>query len=253
MIMPTTSPSNTIIRRMRLSVSSDGVTVTLGPGLCGLSSGRRIFSDGSATASLSSPTPSSWYYAYAYESSPGVAGLELSTTAPSAPYPSSSSTARTKSGDQTRRYVGSVYVQSNGLIRPFKHVYCTDLGNKILFSASSSAGSVPLPALLNFVSSSATLIPLNPQIPSTSTHAVLDIKNSSNRTVYLSNPDMGSASPTNFILCAMPNESVIGDIELSSNQSVSAILSTTGLLGGLLGTILAGQVNIYVQGYYFDR
>lgn len=251
--MPTTSPSNTIIRRMRLSVASDGLTVTLGQGLCGLPNGRRIFSDGSATAVLSSPTVSTWYFAYAYESSPGVAGLELSTTAPSAPYPSASATARTKTGDTTRRYVGSVYVQANGLIRPFKHVVCTDLGNKILFSAASTAGSVPLPALLNFVASAATNIPLNPQIPATATHAVLDIKNASNRTVYLSNPDMGAASPTNFILCAMPNESLLGDIEISTSQNVSAILSTTGLLGALLGSILSGQVNIYVQGYYFDR
>lgn len=251
--MPTTSPSNTIIRRMRLSVASDGITVTLGPGLCGLPGGRRISSDGSATAVLSSPTPSSWYYAYAYEASPGVAGLELSATLPSTSYPSTAATARSKSGDTSKRYVGSVYVQSNGMIRPFKHVVCTDLGNKINFSAASSAGSLPLPALLNFVSSTATTIALNPQIPATATHAILDIKNASNRTVYFSNPDMGSASPTNFILCAMPNESVIGDIELSSMQSISAILSTTGLLGGLLGTLLSGQVNIYVQGYYFDR
>ncbi len=251
--MPTTSPSNTIIRRMRLSVAPDGLTVTLGQGLCGLPNGRRIFSDGNATAVLSSPLTSTWYYGYAYETAPGVAGLELSLTAPSSPYPSSSATARTKAGDATRRYVGSVYVQSNGLIRPFRHVVCTDLGNKILFSASTAAGSVPPPALLNFTASTATTIALNPLIPATATHAVLDIKNASNRTAYLSNPDMGVASPTNFILCAMPNESILGDIELSSTQSVSAILSPTGLLGSILGSLLSGQVNIYIQGYYFDR
>ena len=45
----------------------------------------------------------------------------------------------------------------------------------------------------------------------------------------------------------------MGDIELISTQQISGILSTLGLLGGLLGALLSGQVNIYVQGYYYDR
>lgn len=248
--MALTDPINTVIRRLRLSVGPDGLTVTMGSGSCYLPNTRRLISDGSSSVTLVNPTVSTWYFAYAYESSPGVASLELSTTAPDAPY---GSTARTKTGDLTRRYIGSVYVQSNGLIRPFRMLSSETLGSKILFSASSSAGSVPIPALLNFTNSTATNISLNPLIPTTATHAVMDIKNASNRTAYFSNPDNGAASPTNWILCAMPNESIMGDIELSSTQQISGILSTLGLLGGILGALLSGQVNIYVQGYYYDR
>ncbi len=251
--MALSEPSSTIIRRMRLSVALDGLTVTLGQGICGLPNNHRIISDGSSSVTLSSPSASTWYYAYAYEMSPGIAGLELSTTGPSAPYPSSSGTARTKAGDDTRRYLGSVYVQASGLIRPFRHLNAGDLGNLILFSAATVAGSVPVTLLSAFVASSATLMSLSQIIPPTATHARLDVKNASSRTVYLSNPDAGAASPTNWIISAQPNESVIGDIELSTAQQISAILSTTGLLGTLLGSILSGQVNLYVQGYYFDR
>lgn len=186
--MALTDPINTLIRRLRLSVGSDGLTVTMGSGSCYLPNTRRLISDGSSSVTLVNPTVSTWYFAYAYEASPGIAGLELSPVAPDVPY---GSTARTKTGDSTRRYIGSVYVQSTGLIRPFRMLNSETLGRKVLFSASSAAGSVPIPALLNFTNSTATNISLNPLIPATATHAVLDVKNASNRTAYFSNPDNG--------------------------------------------------------------
>lgn len=253
--MALTDPSNTIIRGLRLTVGIDGLTLSMGKGTCFLPNTRRLSSDGSSFLTLSNPTPSTWYFAYAYEGEPGVAQLELSTTPPDTPYPTSGSTARTKTGDLTRRYLGSVYVQSSGLVRPFRQTVATDIGNVVLFSAATSGGSIPATTnlLSAFVASTATTIPLNPIIPATATHVRLDVKNASNRQIYIANPDNGAASPTNWSVSAMPNESVCCDVELSSTQMISAILSTTGLLGSVLGLILAGQVNIYIQGYIYDR
>lgn len=45
-----------------------------------------------------------WHYAYLYDSGGGVPAIEVNTTAPDAPY---SGTARAKTGDTSRRYLGS--------------------------------------------------------------------------------------------------------------------------------------------------
>lgn len=253
--MALTDPSNTIIRRLRLTVAADGLTVIMGQGVCYLPNTRRLISDGTSSVTLVSPPINTWYFAYAYEGDPGVALLELSTTVPDAPYPTPSSTARTKTGDSTRRYIGSVYVQSTGLLRPFRQLNAADVGQVVLFSAATASGGVPVTSSLlsAFVAPTATTLALNPIVPATATHVRLDVKNMSNRQIYIGNPDNGPASPTNWIISAMPNESVCCDVELSSTQTISAILSTTGILGTVLGLVLSGQVNIYIQGYIYDR
>lgn len=51
-----------------------------------------------------------WYHVYLY-SNAGTPAIELSTTAPATPY---YATARSKTGDATRRYIGSVLTNSTG-------------------------------------------------------------------------------------------------------------------------------------------
>ncbi len=58
-------------------------------------------------------------YLYVYEDpiNPGYGLIEISTTAPDAPYVG---TARTKAGDTTRRYLGMLRNDSNGSLIPFE-------------------------------------------------------------------------------------------------------------------------------------
>jgi hypothetical protein len=251
--MALTQPINTDVIRLRLGVALDGLTVTVGPGRCFLPNAHRILSDGTVTAVLASPVASTWYYAYAYEASSGILGLELSTTAPSTPYPSATSTARTKAGDTSRRYLGSAYVGASSKLRPMKHSQCGSIGNLVTFGAASSAASIPVNLLSAFVAATATTISLNPLVPATATHALLQVQNNSNRQVYLANPDQGSASATNYVASVNPGASDTMLIEIGSAQQLSVLLSSTGLLGTILGAVLAGSVSISVQGYLFDR
>lgn len=62
-------------------------------------------------------TASTWYHIYLYLNS-GTPAIECVTTAPAAPY---NGTARTKTGDTSRRYIGSVLTDASGNIVNFKH------------------------------------------------------------------------------------------------------------------------------------
>lgn len=243
-------PSSSVIRRLQIAVALDGLTISVGPGACYLPGTFRLLSDGTASVTLSAPVANTWYHAYGYKGASGSLALEVVQTAPSAPYQGS---ARTKTGDATRRYLGSMYVGADQKIRPFRHINTSEMGNKILFDATSPAGSIPLPALNLFSANTSTTVQLNPIVPATATTAILQVVNMSNRAVYVSRPGLPAASNTNFQLTVQPNESVVSDVMLSNTQQFTAVLLPTSLLGVVLGLVLAGSVNIYSLGYYFDR
>ncbi len=251
--MALTQPLSTFLSRLQLNVALDGLTVSVGPGMCYLPNNHRVIADGNASVTLSSPTASTWYHAYAYEGSSGILALEVVPTAYSAPYPGSTNTARTKQGDDSRRYLGSFYVQANGKLRPMKHTQCQMIGNLVTFGAASAAASLPVNLLSLFTASTASKVSLNPLVPATATHADIQVQNNSNRQVYIANPDQGAASSTNYITTVNPGASDSMRVELSSDQSISVILSNVGLLGSIIGSLLTGSVNIVVQGYLYDR
>lgn len=70
-----------------------------------------------AAAVTKTPTlaASTWYHAYLY-SNAGTPDVEVTTTAPDTPY---SGTARTKTGDTSRRYIGSFRTDASGSIFRF--------------------------------------------------------------------------------------------------------------------------------------
>lgn len=69
----------------------------------------------SVTKSVSGLTPNTFYHNYLYTSG-GVADVEISATAPATPY---IGTARSKTGDPSRRYIGSFLSTAAGGIRRF--------------------------------------------------------------------------------------------------------------------------------------
>lgn len=251
--MPIIEPTNTDIVRLQTVVGADGLTLSVGPGRCFLPGARRIATDGTATISLSSPSASTWYHAYAYEVSSGVLGVELSATGYSGPYPSANGSARTKVGDTSRRYLGSFYVDSTGKIRPMRHTQCGSIGNLVTFDAAVGAASLPVALVSLFTSSTASTVSLNPIVPATASHAIIQVQNNSNRQVYIANPEQGAASPTNYVASVNPGASDSMLIGLSTSQQLSVLLSSTSLLGAIIGAVLTGSVNIVVLGYLYDR
>src|SRR5574337_249891 len=76
-----------------------------------------LASNATLTLSGLSLAASTWYHVYLY-SNAGTPAIECMTTAPSSPY---NGTARTKTGDTSRRYLGSVLTDASASICGFTH------------------------------------------------------------------------------------------------------------------------------------
>lgn len=123
-------------------------SLTFSSGTCYIPSlGRNVNSPGSILVSGIALGVSTFGHAYFYLNS-GVPSIEVVTTAPSAPY---NGVARTKTGDTTRRYLGSVLTDSAGNIYEFDMLpesafmqYRTPLTNAAPFRVlSGGAATVP--------------------------------------------------------------------------------------------------------------
>lgn len=96
--------------------SANSLSVTSGAAFIS-SLGRVLRSTSTLTLSGLSLTASTWYHIYLYDNA-GTAAIECVTTAPAAPY---FGTARAKTGDTSRRYVGSVKTDGSGNVLQFQH------------------------------------------------------------------------------------------------------------------------------------
>lgn len=143
-----------------------GTALTVSTGAAYIEGSGKVLRATSAIAKSGlSLTASTWYHVYLY-SNAGTPDIELSTTAPASPY---SGTARSKTGDASRRYLGSVQTDAIGNIFSFivngnLVSYREDVANgvfRLLSSGTSTTeasvsctGVIPATAnigLLNFI------------------------------------------------------------------------------------------------------
>lgn len=230
--------------------TGDGLTVTAGPGLAYLPDGRRLRCAG-VSASLPTNPANGWWYAYGYPSTGGMMALELSQTAPDTPY---SGTARTKTGDATRRFLAQGLVVSNKL-RPAIHLMAGSKGNFVLFDQSTTTFTTQ-PALLSLLSptyGTALTTSLAGLVPVNATSVRLQINNLSNGYLYLQRGGLGPASAASRQFGVQPNNSIVCDVRLDSSLNISTIITNTSLLGVILTLIYTGGYSIEVGGYTYDR
>lgn len=124
-------------------------------------------------------TASTWYHVYLWLNA-GVPDIEIVTTAPAAAY---SGTARAKTGDTSRRYVGSVLTDGAGSIASFKQS-----GNLIMYTTFT--GSAPYRVLSNGAAMTTTNVSCAACIPITSQLASIVIFNSdSSASMIIGDPD----------------------------------------------------------------
>jgi hypothetical protein len=242
-------PSISIIRGLQASVGLNGLTVSVSPGMCYVPGTGRILSDGTASVTLPSGTFNTFYHLYGYDAGNGVMALEASTVEPDTPY---QGTARTKTGDITRRYLISGRTNASGILRPGKHTRPAEMGNRVMLDAASAAGSVPLTLLSGLTAVTPQTVNLSAVLPITADRAIVQLMNPTNYTLYTSRSDVGAPSATNYQYAAVPGSSPVVDITLDANRSFTVLLSGTGILGPILG-LLTGSVSITLVGYDFNR
>lgn len=179
-----------------------------------------------------------WGHVYLYNSG-GTPGLEVVTTAPDTPY---FGTARSKTGDATRRYVGSVATDASGSIRIFQNDALTG-GMMYRDAANTSAGYRALSAGTATTSTSVSLAGL---LPLTSRLALLKLSNTDTGILswMISGGDDAAAPSTgNGFFVIAPGVRTSTVCPVNASQTVNYAFASTP----------AGAAFIDILGYYYKR
>jgi hypothetical protein len=181
-----------------------------------------------ALTGLTGLTVNTFYHAYYYLNA-GTPAVELVTTAPSAQY---SGKARTKTGDTTRRYLGSFLTSAAGGLRNF-YVDVTDMVNY-----REALSAAPYRILSAGAATTATTVSATAVVPPTTQSVILSVYNgSATAAVFISNSESTADSR------ALRNVSAqtIFNFTLDSSRALTYRSSA------------AGAVDLDIYGYGLER
>ena len=182
-----------------------GTQVRVTPGAAYVPGPKRIAELAAAVTITPSLAASTWYHVYLTVVS-GVVSAEAVTTAPAAPY---TGTARSKTGDTSRRYVGSVRTNASSQILNFAHE-----GGKILYQ-----GAFPQP-LSNGTATTETPVSLADSVPVTARVASVRHTNNATNSASRMNNSSGPAYPA-FLANFAPGADAFLEFVLNSDKSVT--------------------------------
>lgn len=168
-------------------------------------------------------TANTWYYLYLYDGS-GTATIELVTNAPSATY---SGSARTKSGDATRRFICALRVGVSGL-RSFM-----PSGDMIFYTENQSA----LAILSGGTATSSTVVSASQLVPVTTSRCSLGLFGGGGTTMSVGFPGGGE------ILSCGAGSRFVASAFTDSSQNIRYLFNGAPSTGG----------TISVSGYGMDR
>jgi hypothetical protein len=215
-------------------VSSTSVSVSSGAAVLS-STGSPLTNTGTLTLSPSLAA-ATFYHVYLYNNA-GTAAIEAVTTAPAAAY---FGTARAKTGDTSRRYLGSFLTNSSSQIIKFRH----GANNKIFYLL----GVINQASLNNGAATTTTNVSLAAFIPVTSTLASVVLNNATtNASAYFGNSEMTSPALNvfNTLFAVGPNvANAFVDFVTDASQAVSYLMTATPTSGG---------ASIVISGYTFER
>jgi len=126
---------------------------------------------------------STWYYLYLWSNN-GNASVEMVTTVPSEVY---SGTARVKSTDTTRRFIGAVLTNASGNLIPF----WVTADNFLNYQDTTTV--TPFRCVSGATQTTPTAVSLSSAVPVTSRSVRLHINNSGSATSFLGTPDFTGA------------------------------------------------------------
>lgn len=174
---------------------------------------------------------SSWQHVYLYDNA-GTAAIEIVTTAPATPY---SGKARAKTGDTSRRYLGSMKTDASGNL--YKCSFGTD--NRVQYLIHTSGA--PLQVIADGVSTTPVTVSCTAAVPVTATRIELDVisTNSTGVSLYFSNSDIGTLSSSLFLQGYVTPLNFYTVLPLNSAQAF------TVLYGGVPNGNLLGRLTAY--------
>lgn len=178
---------------------------------------------------------STFYHVYAFLNS-GVPDIEIVTTAPSSPYNGS---ARTKTGDTTRRYIGSVLTDGSSAIFNFMQPE----ENRVIYRTPS--GAAPQAVLSTGVATVATSVSCALVVPTTATTATITFINNANAGSNMRVLEsLGTYGATGSLYGVTAGVAISADMPLNASQQFQYYMTTAPSAGG---------GNAQVTGYTFGR
>lgn len=217
-------------------VSGSALTVTAGAAFVpSLVRVVRVSTD-IAKAGLSL-TASTWYHVYLLVTAGGAPDIEIVTTAPAAPY---NGTARAKTSDTSRRYLGSVLTDASGAIY---NVAMT--GNQVAYKCSISAA--PFLVLAAGQATVATDVACGAVVPATATSATLILANNASNAADapMGTSDMsGALSSSNYLQYLAKGVQTTHQMPLDGAQKFNYLMTAAAGTGGLYARVV---------GYAFER
>jgi len=212
--------------------SATSISVTTGSAYIP-SLGRLSLVNATLTLSSLSLTASTWYHLYLYENA-GTPTLECVTTAPAAAY---FGTARAKTGDTSRRYIGSVLTDGSGNIYNFRH----DAEGAVYYRVGIDTFRV-----LVGNATTATSVSCSSAVPVTSTKAFANIiNNDTTHAAWIGNADMVPSS-TNYL-------ELIGIGSSGTTLATTIVLDSTQSFQYLMASGAAANLVVRLKGYTFER
>jgi len=149
-------------------VWNSATSISVTSGTCYIQASSAVISFPSLlTLSGLSLSASTWYHLYGYLNS-GTPAIELVTTAPAAAY---SGTARSKTGDTSRRYLGSILTDSSGNIYNFIH------SNGSITYLQATTAALPFRVLSGGSATSSTSVSLSGIVPVTAAISLVKVSN----------------------------------------------------------------------------
>jgi len=164
-------------------------------------------------------TASTFYHLYLY-SNAGTPAIECVTTAPDVPY---SGTARAKTGDTSRRYLGSVLADASGNLTNFMH------GSDGFVVWRLDTRNAPFRAVSAGVATVATTVSLSAAVPATANVAKLNCLDTDNTATLELGNSLASVFPIHVI---RPITGVPLSFPIDASQSIQYALSPAPASGG---------------------
>jgi hypothetical protein len=216
---------------------NSATSISVGVGSCHAENGDHIDVTSALVKSGLSLSASTWYHIYIYLSS-GVPAAEVVTTAPA----TWKATAYSKTGDTSRRYVGSILTDGSGNVYKFNHDVKMDTITYVKFALNAA----PFRCLSTGTATTATAVGLSGIVPSTALLAYVRTLNNSDQTLYTSEDNGVGASQGTFVL-------TVGNVAAQQAWGFHAMDSSKRIWYVLSGAPGAGGVNLDVLGYTFER
>lgn len=217
------------------SPGSNFNNLTVTPGAAWIPSlGKILNVPSTLTATAGTPAASTWYYVYLYDNS-GTPALDVSTTAPAAPYKGA---ARAKTSDTSRRFLAAARTDGSGVFYNF-----IMQGDLVKYRLITNAA--PFRALNGGTSTTATAVACNTVIPPVSQIASIRITNGANVNMQVDNTDAtGTGSGANGMIVIAAGVNMVTDFPLNTSQE---------LRYWMLSAVGSGSAFVDVYGYVNAR